>query len=112
MPANEPVEAVPMPANEPVELEPADKEEGGATSARRIIAIVTTAIRRQVPDSDQGIKLFSHHTALASCNNNNNNGFRVSFGVRRCHRGPPFTLGYHQFIIIVAIQDEGETQCA
>jgi hypothetical protein len=35
-------------------------------------------------------------------------GFRVRFGVRRRHRGPPFTLGYHQFIIIVAIQDEGE----
>ena len=39
---------------------------------------------------------------------NNNNGFRVRFGVRRRHRGPPFALGYHQFIIIVAIQDEGE----
>ena len=33
---------------------------------------------------------------------------RVRFGVRRRHRGPPFTLGYHQFVIIVAIQDEGE----
>ena len=40
--------------------------------------------------------------------NNNNNGFRVRFGVQRRHRGPPFALGYHQFIIIVAIQDEGE----
>ena len=39
---------------------------------------------------------------------NNNNGFRVRFGVRRRHRGPPFALGYYQFIIIVAIQDEGE----
>ena len=41
-------------------------------------------------------------------NNNNNNGFRVRFGVRRRHRGPPFALGYHQFIILVAIQDVGE----
>ena len=41
-------------------------------------------------------------------NNNNNNGFRVRFGVRRRHRGRPFALGYHQFVIIVAIQDEGE----
>ena len=40
--------------------------------------------------------------------NNSNNGFRVRFGVRRRHRGPPFALGYHQFIILVAIQDEGE----
>ena len=40
--------------------------------------------------------------------NNNNNGFRVSFGVRRRHRGPPFALGYRQFIILVAIQDKGE----
>ena len=39
---------------------------------------------------------------------NNNNGFRVRFGVRRRHRGPPFALGYHQLIILVAIQDEGE----
>ena len=37
-----------------------------------------------------------------------NNGFRVRFGVRRRHRGPPFALGYHQFITLVAIQDEGE----
>ena len=34
--------------------------------------------------------------------------FRVRFGVRRRHRGPPFALRYHQFMIIVAIQDEGE----
>ena len=40
--------------------------------------------------------------------NNNNNGFRVRFGVRRRHRGPPFALGHHQFIILVAIQGEGE----
>ena len=33
---------------------------------------------------------------------------RVRFGVRRRHRGPPFALGYHQFIKLVAIQDEGE----
>ena len=39
---------------------------------------------------------------------NNNNGFRVRFGVRRRRRRPPFALGYHQFIIIVAIQDERE----
>ena len=32
--------------------------------------------------------------------NNNNNGFKVRFGVRRRHRGPPFARGYHQFIII------------
>ena len=38
----------------------------------------------------------------------NNNGFRVRFSVRRRHRGPPFALGYHQFIILVAIQGEGE----
>ena len=37
----------------------------------------------------------------------NNNGFRARFGVRRRHWGLPFTLGYHQFII-VAIQDERE----
>ena len=41
-------------------------------------------------------------------NNNYNNGFRVRFGVRRRHRGPPFALGYHQFIIIVGIEDEGK----
>ena len=41
-------------------------------------------------------------------NTNNYNGFRVRFGVRRRHRGPPFALAYHQFIIIVAIQDEEE----
>ena len=40
--------------------------------------------------------------------NNNNNVLRVRFGVRRRHRGPPFALGYHQFIILVAIQGEGE----
>ena len=40
------------------------------------------------------------------------NGFRIRVGVRRRHRGPPFALGYHQFIIIVAIQDEGERECA
>ena len=38
----------------------------------------------------------------------NNNGFTVRFGVRRRHRGSPFTLGCHQFIKLVAIQDEGE----
>ena len=32
---------------------------------------------------------------------------RVRFGVRRRPRGPPFALG-HQFIILVAIQGEGE----
>jgi hypothetical protein len=31
--------------------------------------------------------------------NNNNNGFKVRFGVQRRHRGPPLALGYHQFII-------------
>ena len=41
-------------------------------------------------------------------NNNNNSGSRVRFGVRRRHRGSPLALGYHQCIIIVAIQDEGE----
>ena len=38
----------------------------------------------------------------------NNNGFRVRFSVRRRHRGPPFALGYHQFITLIAVQDEGE----
>ena len=32
----------------------------------------------------------------------------IRFGVERRHWGPPFALGYHQFIILVAIQDEGE----
>ena len=41
---------------------------------------------------------------------NNNNEFRVRFGVRRRHRGPPFALDYHQFIIVVAIRDEGERE--
>ena len=36
------------------------------------------------------------------------NGFRVRFGVRSRHRGPPFALGYYQFMKMVAIQDEGE----
>jgi len=34
--------------------------------------------------------------------------FRVRFGVRRRHRGPPFALGYHKFIKLVAIQDKGK----
>ena len=40
--------------------------------------------------------------------NKNNNGFRVRFGVRRRHRGSPFALSCHQFIKLVAIQDEGD----
>ena len=39
--------------------------------------------------------------SVASYNNtNNNNGLKVLSGVRRRHRGPPFALEYHQFIII------------
>ena len=30
------------------------------------------------------------------------------FGVRRRHRGPPFALGYQQFIKYMATQDERE----
>jgi len=42
---------------------------------------------------------------------NNNNGFsygNMRFSIRRRHRVPPFALGYHRFIKLVAIQDEGE----
>ena len=34
--------------------------------------------------------------------------FRVCYGVRKRHRGPPFALRYHKFITLIAIQDEGE----
>ena len=30
------------------------------------------------------------------------------FGVSRRHRGPPFAPDYHQFMKLVAIQNEGE----
>jgi hypothetical protein len=47
-------------------------------------------------------------TLASGNNNNNNNEFKVRFGVRRRHRGPPFTLGRHQSMRQVVIQDEGE----
>ena len=34
----------------------------------------------------------------------------MRFGVRRRHRGPLFALSYHQFIILMAIQGEGEEE--
>src|SRR5271163_1723797 len=40
--------------------------------------------------------------------NNNNNGFRVRFGVRRRHRGPPLVMGSQQLILIAGYPDEGE----
>ena len=40
------------------------------------------------------------HLELHELHNNNNNiGFIVRFGVRRRHRGPPFAMDYHQYII-------------
>ena len=55
-------------------------------------------------------KAKNHEQSSWFNNNNNNNGFRVRFGVRRRHRGHSFALGYHQFIIFVAIQGEGEEE--
>ena len=55
-----------------------------------------------------GMAPFCSISVYGFTTNDNNNGFKVRFGVRGRHRDPLFTLGSHQFIIIVAIQDEGE----
>ena len=69
----------------------------------RLIALVALLAASQC--EARGSYIILPHTLVY--NNNNNNGFRVRFGVRGRHRGPPFALGYHRFIIIVAIQGEG-----
>ena len=63
------------------------RRRGGSRSLQR-----TPALSRLVP-------YCSNDDCARLKKTNNNNGFRVRFGVRRRHRGPPFAQGYHQFII-------------